>query len=103
MDKIWDPLVFNRVLDNWDKSPFVEIIIKDFTGEQYDKYWQRDFTDKEESIRLEESLKCPENFEEIGKGYWYGLEDGCLCNGEFGGSYNTDSDPSLKIPPLTAG
>ena len=75
----------------------------DFTDTKYDKYWAKDFRDKDETKSLEQSLKCPEGFEEIGQGYWYGLEDGCVCNGEYGGNFNTESDPDLKIPPLTPG
>jgi hypothetical protein len=26
-------------------------------------------------------------WEEIGKGYWYGMNDGCICNGDFGGDF----------------
>jgi len=35
MDKLWDPKVFNKVLDNWNENPFTEITLLDFTTEEF--------------------------------------------------------------------
>jgi hypothetical protein len=39
MDKLWDPLVFDRVLENWSDHPFTDIKVLDFNGEEYNDYW----------------------------------------------------------------
>lgn len=66
MDKLWDPLVFNRVLDNWSEHPFVEVELKDFSGPEWDEYWKGNYADKAATKLLADKMKCDEGWEEIG-------------------------------------
>ena len=53
--------------------------------------WVKNYVPKEgETIDESLTFDCPKGYEEIGNGYWYGLKDGCICNGEFGGEYNSN-------------
>lgn len=54
VDKLWDPLVFDKLLDNWNEHPFVEMKILDFTSKEYDEYWAGNYKD---SAKL--NFKCP--------------------------------------------
>ena len=63
-EKLWDPLVFDKVLDNWAEHPFTEIQLLDFTGPEYDNYWNKDYSNKDEIAAL--NFDCPKGFEEIG-------------------------------------
>ena len=85
MEKLWDPLVFDKVLDNWTLNPFNKIQLLDFTGEEYNDYWNQNYQNEQEISKLK--FDCPTGYEEIGEAYWYGLKDGCICNGEYGGKY----------------
>ena len=79
-EKLWDPLVLDKVLDNWNENPFTEVKLLDFTTPEYDDYWAGNY---ENADKL--NFDCPAGFEEIAQGYWYGMEDGCVCAGDYGG------------------
>lgn len=99
MDKLWDPKVFNKVLDNWNENPFTEITLLDFTTEEFRQYWDKSYVPPEgEELKAYDPkvFDCPAGFEEIGLGYWYGMKDGCICAKEFGGVINNG-----KYPPLS--
>ena len=57
MDKLWDPLVFDKVLDNWTENPFTDMKILDFTGEEYNDYWAGNYADEEAIKAL--NFDCP--------------------------------------------
>ena len=89
MEKLWNPQLFNKVLDNWSENPFSFIILLDFTTPDYLPFWDRSIEVVEGGTPINElNFDCPADYDEIGMGYWFGLEDGCICNGEFGGEYN---------------
>lgn len=66
MNKLWDPQVFNRVLDNWSENPFIDMILLDFTGEEYDEFWADNIKDRVTAKAIEDKMKCPDDYEEIG-------------------------------------
>ena len=92
MEKLWNPQIFDRVLDNWSENPFVEMKILDFTTDEYKHLWDKNYQPQDgETINTELNFDCPKGFDELGSGYWYGLKDGCICNGIFGGDYNINN------------
>jgi len=99
---LWEPLVFNKVLDNWTIHPFVEIKLIDYTQNKYKSYWDKTYVPEEGEEQLTKLESCGKGFEEIGMGYWYGMEDGCICNGEFGGDLNEGKYPALSTEPCNA-
>ena len=101
VDKFWDPLVLNKVLGNWNENPIIEMKLLDFTGKEYDDYWKGKF-DKKDILGkpIKWNLNCPKGFEEIAQGYWFGMKDGCVCYGDFGGRFNTKFD-KISTKPCT--
>jgi len=62
---LWDSQFFEAVLEGWRKYPIVEI-------EQYD------ITLTENAIYKD---RCKEGWDTVAQGYWWGLQQGCNCNG----------------------
>lgn len=56
IDKLWDEKYLDSVAMDWGRSPFTDV------------------------VEVLANENCAASYEEIGKGYFWGVQEGCSCN-----------------------